>query len=59
MWPAAAYASIQLLGALLPDSPLTGEADGDTPVKGSQPDFLGGTQWGHRMDRHWVSMKLN
>lgn len=43
MWPAAAYTSIQLLGALLPDSPPTGEADGDTAVKGSQPHFTGGT----------------
>ena len=42
-WPAAAYTSIQLFGALLPNSPLAGEADGDTTIKDSQPHFIGGT----------------
>lgn len=33
-WPVAAYPSIQLPWALLPDPPAAGEVDGDTTVKG-------------------------
>ena len=55
----AAYTSVQLHRALLFDSPSTREAHGDAAIKGCQPHLTGGTQWGHRVDRHRVSLQLH